>query len=221
MGKNRKRHSLNRQNNRERMDSVCRAILSDLSVSDRWQNCSPINFGPYALGKAIGESSEGAFVIVRFARPHGTCSEGCEDVVEYALVEEDKSNGRYANNVAINFPGGSKDEPEEGIYDASVVEAGLRETREEIFYQMQDIHLSASEENRIGKLNVRARTVTVIYTEVPHEYKHRVKKGPQQIRAFTATAHVVDSIMRSGKMRNHVNAWNMYKKFANEHGIEL
>lgn len=111
----------------------------------------------------------------------------------------------------IGFPFGGKDDPENGIVDASIIAAALREAREEFFFELPVI-LSAGEENIIATMpGPENGIVHIVHLQVPAgtPYAH----GKEQTDSAIATEQKIDELVADRLiLPKHKEAWGFFKE---------
>lgn len=132
-------------------------------------------------------------------------------IIEFMSTPPKFSIIKDEHKALIGFPFGGKDDPENGIVDVSIIAAGLREAREEFFYNLP-VMLTAGEENIITTIpGPENGTVHIMHLQVPEgtPYAH----GKEQTDSALATEQKIDELVRDRLiLPKHKEAWGFFKE---------
>lgn len=136
----------------------------------------------------------GAGVIARFL----------SNPILYGVIKDSKKP-------LLGFPGGSKDEPEKGIFDRDIYETAVRECKEELFSGL-DVEVKITQENFLCRIPV-SETHALYFFVADFPAQTPYCRGEKQEAAILVPAEKIDEYISEGIfLPNHARAWQIYKE---------
>lgn len=152
----------------------------------------------------IGARTEAAMIIIRVL----------SDPPQFVVIK-DKEKSRFG------FPFGGREtgQNEKGIFDKDISETALRESLEEVFFEVElDFDINVTEKSFIGKIVVQGNHVVYIFwIDVPEDAP--INMGEEQEAAFTVPLETIYQYIEEGMfLPKHSKAIIRFERFCEKQG---